>query len=325
MNHLENKYQKDKLTPEEFLKLRTHIRSMPDEEIEQQLRASWFQEDIDTSFVDDERMHRIKSNIDAHIHKKNSNALSLLIRWSQYAAVILLPLFIILTIYFYRESTALSSEEMIVSTNKAERANVTLPDGTLIALNMESRLAYLPKDYNKKERKISFSGEGYFQIHSNAEVPFLIDAKGMQVKVLGTVFNLAVREEKNTAELALEEGSVLLLSTSSNENVILQKNQKAILDHSTGSITVVSDKNLRDTSAWQRGDMSFHNTELWAVIRSIEENYNVTIKVECSACMTDPFTGTLPINNLNEVLEVIERSFHLKAVIAGKEILMKSI
>ncbi|GHS91563.1 hypothetical protein FACS1894174_07040 [Bacteroidia bacterium] len=60
---------------------------------------------------------------------------------------------------------------MIVTTGKAERASITLPDGTVVALNTESQLEYHPKSYNKKERKINFSGEGYFQVYHNKEIP----------------------------------------------------------------------------------------------------------------------------------------------------------
>ena len=105
--------------------------------------------------------------------------------------------------------------------------------------------------------------------------------------------------------------------------MILNKNQKAILDYATGNITVIYDEHIKDISAWRRGDMVFRNTPLSQVIRTIEENYNVRIKIESEVYLNDPFTSTLPVTNLNEVLEVLERSYHLKAVINGKEIFLK--
>lgn len=141
---------------------------------------------------------------------------------------------------------------MIVCTARGERASVTLPDGTAVSLNSESRLAYFPKPITK-ERKISFDGEGYFQIDKNKEVPFIIDAQGLQVKVLGTTFNLLVRKDHKTAELALEEGSVWLGATQSHKNVILHPKQKAILDQSTGNIFIIAEE---DTQKYQHGDMA---------------------------------------------------------------------
>ncbi|MDR2915161.1 MAG: FecR domain-containing protein [Tannerella sp.] len=319
MNILEPKYRNNQLSSEELVKLRKKVNAASDNEIEQQMHHAWLNEDIDTSFVEDERINRIKKKIDTSVRGQKS-VFPLLIKWGQIAAAVLLPVFIILTAYLYRENNMIISEEMIVSTEKGERASITLPDGTTVALNSDSRLGYLPKDYNKKERKINFGGEGYFKVHQDKEVPFLINAKGLQVKVLGTTFNLSVREQNNTAELSLEEGSVLLLSTKSNENVILKPNEKAILDQLTGNITVIFDENIRNSSAWRRGDMIFRNKELVHILKAIEENYNVNIKVFCENCLEDKFTGTLPLSDLNEALEVIEKSYHLKAEIIGKEI-----
>jgi ferric-dicitrate binding protein FerR (iron transport regulator) len=321
MDNLIKKYRKDELTTEELLELRKNVNAMTDEEIEQQCYAAWMDNDVDTSSVDTALTNKIKNNIDTAIGRKRSG-ISLFIRWTQIAAAVLLPISILFTVYFYRENKQILSEEMFVTTGKSERATITLPDGTVVSLNAESKLGYLPKNYNKKERKITFSGEGYFQVYRNQKFPFYIHAKGLQVKVLGTVFNLSVREDAGTAELVMEEGSVLLSSIRTNKSVTLHENQKAVLDQSTGLITVFTDENVRDVSAWRRGDMVFRNTQLVQVIRMIEKNYNVTIKMNCVECLTDEFTGTLPLNNLNEILEVIEQSYHLKAIINGKEIIM---
>lgn len=321
MDNLIDKYRKDKLTPVELTELKKRTDSMTDEDIERQIHTGWQNDDIDVSSVDDSVEERIKSNIDAVIGRKRSQ-IPLLTRWWQIAAAVLLPISILSAVYFYRESNLILSEEMFVTTGKTERASITLPDGTVVSLNSESTLGYHPKAYNKKERKINFSGEGYFQVFHNEEIPFLINAKGLQVKVLGTVFNLSVREKEATAELALEEGSVSLLSTRNNRNVVLLKNQKAILNHSTGDITVITDENISDISAWRRGDMVFRNTELSQVIHAIEENYNMIIKVDCKQRLSDSFTGTLPVNDLNEALEVIEHSYHLKATLTGREIVI---
>ncbi|MDR1717225.1 MAG: FecR domain-containing protein [Prevotella sp.] len=323
MNNLIDKYRKDELTPEELLELRRNADSMTDEEIETQIQASWLNDDIDTSSIDDKVMGRLKNNIDVLINRKRFGV-HWLVRWSQIAAAILLPVSILCAVYFYRENSLTSSEEMFVITGKAERASITLPDGTVVSLNAESTLGYRPKNYNKKERMINFSGEGYFQVYHNKEIPFLINARGLQVKVLGTIFNLSVREKDDTAELVLEEGSVSLLSTLSNQNIILQKNQKAVLNQITGDITVILDENIRDISAWRRGDMVFRNTELSQVIRTIGKNYNMTIKIDCEEYLSDLFTGTLPINDLNEALSVIEQTYHLKAIINGREIILKN-
>lgn len=321
MESLEKKYRKDTLTSFELKELRRDINSMSDDELGEQMYQSWMHEDIDCTLVENERIKKMKNKIDLSINKKPSIT-NQLVRVGQIAAAILLPVFMILSVYLYNENRRITSDEMIVSTGAGEHASVALPDGTIIALNSDSKLSYLPKAYNREERNISFSGEGYFQVFKNKEVPFIINSKGLQVKVLGTTFNLCVRGNSQTAELALEEGSVWLLSTKSTKNVVLQHHQKAILDQSTGNITVLEDEDIENSSAWRQGDIIFRNTPLSEVLRVLEENYGVTFKTKCNYCLTDKFTGALSITDLNEVLEVIEKSYHLNAEISGKEILL---
>ena len=325
MKNLIDKYRKDELTTAELSMLREKASAMTDAEIEEQISGSWFNDDIDTSSVKDELIDKKKKDIYSVIDRKQTG-LPVFIRWAQIAAAILLPVSILFSLYFYRENHRIMSEEMFVTTGRAERASITLPDGSTVSLNSESRLGYFPKSYNKRKREISFSGEGYFQIFPDESIPFFVNAKGLQVKVLGTTFNLSVRENESTAQLALEEGKVLLVSTLNNKNAVLQKNQKAILEYATGDITVITDANIRDASAWKRDEMIFRNTELAEIIRRIEENYHVTIKTNpnCKDYLDDPFTGTLPADDLNEALKIIEYSYHLKTTINGKEITIEA-
>ena len=323
MDTLENKYRKDALTPSELQELRSKVNSMSDNELGEQMYQSWMNGEIDCTFVEDQKVNKMKSNIDRTIGKKHLIKYQL-IRFGQTAAAILLPVFIILSAYLYHENRQITSDEMIVSTGIGERANVSLPDGTTVSLNSNSRLSYIPKVYNREERKIEFKGEGFFRVTKNVSVPFIVNAKGLKVRVLGTTFNLSVRDNAHTAELALEEGSVQLLSVKSNKQVVLAPMQKAILNQETGNITVISDKNAKDASAWRLGEMVFRNTPLTGVLRTIEENYNVKIEINSDVCLADKFTGTLPVVNLNEVLEVLEKSYHFKTEIIDKKILLNS-
>lgn len=324
MKELEHKYRNDELSPTELQELRKRINSMSDNEIGHEMYQAWMDEEIDDTSVSDKRMDKIKERVERFIKEEKTGGFRF-IRIIQIAAAVLLPVFIALSGYLYYENRQIAAEEMIVSTARGERASVTLPDGTTVALNSESRLGYFPKAYNKEERKISFNGEGYFQVCKNQEAPFMIDAKGLQVKVLGTTFNLLAREHHKTAELALEKGSVCFSATKSNKDVVLYPLQKAILDQSTGDILVIAENDIKNISVWRQGNMVFRNTELSEVIRIIEDNYDVTIKIIGKDCPTDSFTGTLPLTNLNEVLEVIEKSYHLKAQIKGKEIILTDI
>lgn len=321
MKNLDYKFRKNKISLDELNELRSKVNSMSDHELEELMVDSWNNEEMNISFVEDEAMSRLKKNVEKLTGRKEKYK-SLLSLVTKIAAVILLPLFIAISFYLYKENNQLVSEELIVSTGKSERAKLTLPDQTYVTLNSDSKLSYIPRLYNKEERIIDFEGEGYFQVYEDAGRPFIINTASLQVKVLGTTFNLNVRKSRNIAELSLEEGSVSLISIHTQKTVILKPDQKAILNQTTGEFTIIPNNN-RNTSAWQRGDIIFRNTSLFDVVKTIEENYNVNIKIACEDCLGETFTGTVPITNLNEVLEIIEQSYHLKATIKEKDIILE--
>jgi len=322
MNDLNHKYRTNKLSAEELIELREKVNSTDDHVLEEEMYDIWINEDIDTSFISDQIIDKVKVNIDEVIGVRHSKYHAL-IRIGQIAAAILLPVFIISTLYLFRENSLLISEDMTISTGKGERANVTLPDGTIVFLNYESKLSYSLKTYNKKERNINFEGEGYFQVHADKSNPFSIASQGLSVKDLGTTFNLSSRKNEKTAVLSLEEGSVSFMSTQTGQEITLKPDQKAILCQTTGQITVIYDDEIKNASAWQAGDMVFRNTELAFVLQAIENNYDVNIMINCKDCLNDKFTGTLPITNLNEVLEIIEKTYHMKATMRDKKIVLK--
>lgn len=319
--NLEQKYRQDRLTPNELNELRAKVNSTSDELLEEAICNEWMHDDIDISSVDMQRMDRLKRSIDKKINKKLFVYFKFF-KWIQVAAIILLPISIAAIWYLYKENSQLSSEEMVVATGIGEHAKITLPDGTDVNLNAESKLCYIPKAYNKKERQIRFNGEGYFQVRKDKQRPFLINAQGLNVRVLGTKFNLLARKKDASAVLSLQEGSVLFSSLLTGMNVILKPNQKAILNQSTGIIIVKKEENFQDVIAWRRKELVFRNAPLRSVINSIEKNYNIKIRIKTKAYLKDLFTGTLPNSNINEDLEILEKSYHFKSIMTSQEVLI---
>lgn len=319
--NLEQKYRQDRLTPNELNELRAKVNSTSDELLEEAICNEWMHDDIDISSVDMQRMDRLKRSIDKKINKKLFVYFKFF-KWIQVAAIILLPISIAAIWYLYKENSQLSSEKMVVATGIGEHAKITLPDGTDVNLNAESKLCYIPKTYNKKERQIRFDGEGYFQVRKDKQHPFLINAQGLNVRVLGTKFNLLARKKDASAVLSLQEGSVLFSSLLTGMNVILKPNQKAILNQSTGFIIVKKEENFQDVIAWRRKELVFRNAPLRSVINSIEKNYNIKIRIKTKAYLKDLFTGTLPNSNINEDLEILEKSYHFKSIMTSQEVLI---
>lgn len=204
-----------------------------------------------------------------------------------------------------------------IQTAKGEKVTLTLPDKTIVTLNDESMLAYYPKDFNRKERKIRFEGEAYFQVEKQTNSSFYINGSALEVKVLGTTFNLLNRSDINTAELSLVEGKVELTALKTDEKVILLSDQTALLNKAQGIIKIFESEEIADASAWMRNELVFRNTLFSDVVKRLEQEYDVHITVNCKSCLADNFTGTLNAENIFEALEILQKIYSLKITQQG--------
>lgn len=319
MDELEQKYRNDKLNPDELKRLREEVNSMSDDRLEDSLREAW--ESAEVSSSDADRLDELKVRIDQQLFPSH-RVVPLYWKVLRIAAAVLLPLFMIATVYLYQENTVLSQKDFVATTGKGEQVTISLPDGTQVTLNAESRLSYNLSNFNSDERRVVFDGEGYFRVAKNPSSPFSISAKGLKVSVLGTTFNLRARSADATAELSLEEGSVRFQSLKTGQGVILSPNQTAILDQIHGTVTVEESSYTTDASAWRRGELAFRNVPFAEVLKELEEAYHVSIAIETEEIdyQDDLFTGVLSRTNINEALEVIEHSYHLKATLKDGKI-----
>lgn len=326
MKETDYKYRNDLFSPEELSMFKQQLNATSDEALEKTMREVWMEDDVDTSDIDEERLRQLKARIDGRIDtdaaadKQVSGRMFVRRVW-QVAAAVLLPVLILTTIYFYRESRVTASGLMVVSTGAREKAQIVLPDGTRVALNADSKLTYAPHLYNKDTRRIEFEGEGYFEVSKDPERPFRIAGSGLDVEVLGTTFNLNARTEQPTAELYLEEGSVRMASTRSGREVVLSPNQRAVLNRADGSITVVAADDEQAT-AWRRDELVFKDVPLDEVLERLEATYGVTIETDGRLAPSGSFTGTLFTSDLFESLKIIEKTYGLKTDIQGKKIVL---
>ena len=184
-------------------------------------------------------------------------------------------------------------------------------------LNEQSRLSYDARSFNKSVRQLQFDGEGWFEVAKDADHPFSVGADGLAVQVLGTKFNLLARSSMPQAELSLEEGRVAFSSVASGERVVMQPNQHAVLDKQSGRIVVETlGDGMQDLKAWQRKEFVFRNVPLSTVIATLEKAYGVKFQVSSPSLLNDHFTGTMSSANINEDLEILERSYHMTATLS---------
>ena len=240
-------------------------------------------------------------------------------RASTIAASILVPVLIISTVYFYKEMDHYKQIPNIVSVNKGQRAGITLPDGTIVHLNSESKLTYTP-DFNGKLREVVLEGEAFFEVTPNKEKPFIVKTSVFDVEVLGTSFNVSVYNDENIVETALMEGKVkLTMQGCPSKPVYLTPSQKFIYSRSDrqGTISIMEG----DTElAWKQGILAFNAEPLEEVFRKIERWYGVTMHYDKESLVNDNFTGQFKMISIQEMMNILRMHYNLKFKIENNDI-----
>ncbi|HTG55228.1 MAG TPA: FecR family protein, partial [Niabella sp.] len=148
------------------------------------------------------------------------------------AAILVLALGSTVVYRILTDSNRVGHSKNILTTKKGSKSNLVLPDGTRVLLNSDTRLSY-NQSFGKQAREVMLEGEAYFEVVKDAQHPFIVHTNAMDIKVLGTVFNVrAYNNEKNT-QTTLLEGSVEVILNKRNERnlVVLKPREKIVVNN----------------------------------------------------------------------------------------------
>jgi transmembrane sensor len=195
-----------------------------------------------------------------------------------------------------------------VSTPKGGQYQVTLPDGSKVWLNSVSSITF-PTSFTTNERRVSVTGEVYFEVAKNRKKPFSVSAKGQTVHVLGTHFNINAYEDEDKTKTTLLEGSIKI--TASHNSKLMIPGQQAEVAHQ--KIRIIESGNTEAAVAWKNGYFVFDNADLPTLMRQLSRWYDVNI-IYNGNIGDHEFVGEIKRNsNLSNVLKILEVSgIHFK-------------
>jgi biopolymer transport protein ExbD len=234
-------------------------------------------------------------------------------------------------IYKIRNSNKLSNNDLnkynTISTPMGGKFKVILPDGSLVVLNAASTLKY-PVHFDEKLRKVSFTGEAYFEIAKledkrKKRVPFYVYSNDQIVEVLGTHFNINSYDNEEYSKTTLLEGSVKIINEKSAAPAkILKPGQQAVIKR--GDIqTKIMIADEAQALAWKDGYFLFKNTNIKDVVNELERWYNIDIQYE-DAMEFENITGYISRNvKISSVLKMLQLSGIVNYEISGSTIIIK--
>jgi Fe2+-dicitrate sensor, membrane component len=191
-----------------------------------------------------------------------------------------------------------------------------LADGSRVWLNTASSITY-PTAFTGTTRNVTINGEAYFEIKKHAARPFIVHYNGVQVKVLGTHFNVNSYADESASKVTLLEGSVQVLA--GDKNNVLKPGQQARIDHH--AIQVMPEVDLEEVMAWKDGRFYFDGADIKTIMRQVEKWYNV--EVEYRADIRDSFVANISREeNLSELLKVLQLTNLVHFKVAGNKVIV---
>ncbi|MDB5202706.1 MAG: FecR family protein [Ferruginibacter sp.] len=218
-----------------------------------------------------------------------------------------------------------------ISTRPGSKTQVKLPDGTVVILNADSKLTY-PDNFLGATREVTLVGEAFFEVAENKNKPFIVHAGGMDIKVLGTVFNVKSYPKENSAVATLIRGSIeVTLKDRTNQKIMLKPNEKiTLLSHpplpkESGAVqkagvtevgplvaieTVAADskENIIREIGWTQNKLMFNNESFESMIITMQRWYGRQVEIRNPALKKLTFTANFTDESLMQVLLALQAS-----------------
>ncbi len=250
------------------------------------------------------------------LYEKQKNKQSWIYTMSKIAAAFLLiASFVFIANYF---SSNQNETNQIVKTISKEnlrgrKSTIFLKDGSIVYLNSESKIKF-PEVFNDSIRLVHLEGEAYFDIARNEHKPFIVQTGDLQIKVLGTSFNIKAFQELDDIKVSLNSGLVEISNfiTQSKE----QHGQKINLKAGESVSYLKIQNRFADVSnfdhnldlSWKDGQLVFKDADVSTVISKLERWYGVDISVQNKPNFKWEYTGNFENQTLHNVLELLSFS-----------------
>lgn len=185
---------------------------------------------------------------------------------------------------------------------KGKRSSLTLSDGTRLFLNSGSQAIY-PVTFSKKTREIYIKGEAYLEVAHNANCPFVVKTDNLDVKVLGTEFNVKSYPDETISSVVLVKGSVQAIVKS--QKIAMRENELLTLNNATEK-TSLGKTNVLEYISWKDGWMYCTNERIESIAKKLSRYYDVNIQFAESKVKDMTLTGKLDLQaDCSKIFDVI--------------------
>ena len=226
------------------------------------------------------------------------------------AAILVIPL-LITSLLFYSQNRSFKNSVSLTEIHApfGSRVSFSLPDGSTGRLNSGSSLKF-PNQFSGKVRSVELTGEAYFDAVSNLRKPLIVSTENIDVKVLGTSFNVRAYSDEQTMEITLERGEVEVIKKTNNNirSIGVLKPSESFVYNSISDTSEIESVNIDEKLSWLYGKLTFKYEPFEEVVRKINRWYNVNIVIKDERLHSYIYYGTFQDETLDEVLNLLHHT-----------------
>ncbi len=319
MNHdLLVKYLHGETTAEEAVQIRAWLAESPEHQKQyEQLVQIWEQSRrlAANSTVDENAAWlRLKQRLQQPAFQKPIVRTITRTGWWRIAALVMLVAGVAVLAYYGQKSQPVQT--IAVQTNNQIHVD-TLPDGSVVTLNKNSRLTY-PDGLKGNTRTIALQGEAFFNVTPNKDKPFVIEVNDVVVKVVGTSFN--VRSSNGITEVIVETGVVEVIRQGKKTEL---HPQERIAVQPTDTALVKAPVQDQLYNYYRTKEFICDNTPLWKLVDALNEAYNSHIVIANNSLRNLPLTTTFYNESLDNILKIISETLDIAVVKKEDQIILQ--
>ena len=265
---------------------------------------------------------------------------------SAVAAGLLIAFVLVFNNYSVNPPPPVAAAQNLVSTKNGSKSKLQLPDGTEVWLNSGSKISY-GNDFTGPTREVTLKGEAFFDVVKDASRPFIIHTDAIDIKVLGTAFNVRSYPDEKLTETALIRGSVeITLHTSPDKRIVLKPSEKLVVKND--SALVLNSRPLDNTARpapllsltkvhyvdrsrdsapmetlWTKNKLVFDGETLQQVALKLERWYGVQVVIQSDKLKNTEYNGIFEDENISEVLYALQLTGDFNYTIRKKEVIIR--
>ena len=342
-------------TPEEMMELERLLGEHPQYQLAFELTQAYWNQHPDTPLTEheielavDRIMHTEQADNDDETLQKWETARRRRLRRRSWAAgmigvllVIALGLWATLPTKTKPHTIDVAAKETQVQTRMGTRTNLLLPDGTSVWLNAGSLLTY-PAAFSGPNREVELEGEAFFDVSSNPQHPFIVHTMSVNIRVLGTSFDVKAYRCDKTMETTLIKGSIeVTIKNRPLSRIVLKPNQKLVIASADTAVAPdIAEKpatraepqiNIQKPTyeahtgtvietSWTDNKLMFQDETFQDLATQMERWYGITITFDKKTLEDLRFTGSFQKETIQQALEALQLTADFKYIINGNQI-----